>query len=75
MIKYRLEIYYRTPVMDKVTGYMQEIFDDWKQTNKRLEASRVFEFETEVPLSAEVKAKLLALKKDWMDEVVLEEVK
>ncbi|GAI75813.1 unnamed protein product, partial [marine sediment metagenome] len=34
-----------------------------------------FEFETEAPLSAEVKAKLVALKKDWMDEVELEEVK
>ena len=75
MIKHRLKIYYRTPVMDKVTGYMQQIFEDWKCTGRRLEASRVFEFETEVPLSAEVKAKLRALKEDWMDDVQLEEVK
>ena len=61
--------------MDKITGYMQFIMDDWKRADKRLEGCRVFEFETDTPLSAEVKAKLVALKKDWMDEVKLEEVK
>jgi len=75
MVKYRLKIYYRTPIMDKVTSYMREIFDDWKQTNRQLEGCRVFEFETPAPLSQEVIAKLLALKENWMDDVVLEEVK
>jgi len=35
----------------------------------------VFEFETEAPLSVEVKARLVALKEDWMEKVELEEVK
>jgi hypothetical protein len=74
-MKYRLKVYYRTPLMDKITGYMQDILDDWKRNKKRLEGCRVFEFETEAPLSAEVQAKLVALKEDWMDEVELEEVK
>ena len=74
-MKYRLKVYYRTPLMDKVTGYMQDIFDDWKRNKKCLEGCRVFEFETEAPLSAEVKAKLVALKEDGMEKVELEEVK
>jgi hypothetical protein len=73
-MKYRLKVYYRTPLMDKITGYMQQIIDEWKKNEKRLEGCRVFEFETEAPLSAEVKAKLVALKEDWMEGVELEEV-
>ena len=61
--------------MDKITEYMQFIMDDWKRNDKRLEGCRVFGFETDTPLSAEVKAKLVALKEDWMDKVELEEVK
>ena len=74
-MKYRLKFYYRTPLMDKVTEYMQQIVDDWKQNDKRLEGCRVFEFETDTPLSAELKRCLLALKEDWMEKVELEEVK
>ena len=74
-MRYHLKVYYRTPLMDKVTGYMQSIIDEWKKNDTRLEGCRVFEFETEAPLSAEVKAKLVALKKDWMEGIELEEVK
>jgi len=74
-MKYRLKVYYRTPLMDKITGYMQDILDDWKQNDKYLEGCRVFEFETDAPLSAEVKRCLVALKEDWMEKVELEEVK
>ena len=74
-MKYRLKIHYRTPMMDKITGYMQDIFDDWKRNKKRLEACQSYEFITEEPLSDEKIAQLKALKKPWMDEVELEEVK
>ncbi|GAI61520.1 unnamed protein product [marine sediment metagenome] len=74
-MKYRLKVYYRTPLMDKITDYMQNIIDEWKKNDTRLEGCQVFEFETEAPLSAEVKAKLVALKKDWMEGIELEEVK
>ena len=74
-MRYRLKVYYRTPLMDKITSYMQDIFDDWKHTGRQLQVCQVFEFETEPPLSDEVKAKLVALKEDWTDEVELEEVK
>lgn len=73
-MKYHLKIYYRTELMDKITGYMQQIMDDWKQTDKRLEGCRIFEFETDEPLSPEVVEKLKALKEGWMTEVVVEEV-
>ena len=72
-MKYHLKIYYRTPLMDKITGYMQQIVPEWKQNDRRLEGCRVFEFETATPLSNEVKRKLVALKQDWMEDVVLEE--
>ena len=74
-VKYHLKVYYRTPLMDKITEYMQLIMDDWKRNDKWLQMCQVFEFQTEAPLSAEVKEKLIALKKDRVDKVELEEVK
>lgn len=68
-MKYRLKVYYRTPLMDKVTGYMREIMEDWKRTDKRLQACQSYEFVTEEPLSDEKIAELKALKKPWMDEI------
>lgn len=72
--KYRIKIYYRTELMDKITGYMRDILDDWKRSGKRLEGCQVFEFETDEPLPPETIGKLKALKEDWMEEVVVEEV-
>ncbi|MBA7716920.1 hypothetical protein ES703_126005 [subsurface metagenome] len=60
--------------MDKITGYMQQILDDWKQTDKHLEGCRVFEFEADEPLPPEIIEKIIATKEDWMDEVSVEEV-
>lgn len=73
-MKYRLKFYYRTPLMDKITEYMHHIMPAWKQNDKHLEGCRVFEFETDAPLSAEMKRCLVALKEDWMEKVELEEV-
>ncbi|GAI91076.1 unnamed protein product, partial [marine sediment metagenome] len=36
-MRYRLKVYYRTPLMDKITDYMQQIIDEWKKNDKRLE--------------------------------------
>lgn len=74
-MKYRLTVYYRTPLMDKITEYMQFIMDDWKRNDKRLEGCRVFEFKVDHPLSAEQIAKLKATKEDWMEGLEIEEVK
>ncbi len=74
-MKYRLKVYYRTPLMEKITKFMHQVMDDWKQTDKHLEGCWVFEFETDAPVSAELKRCLLALKEDWMEKVELEEVK
>lgn len=73
-MKYRIKVYYRTEAMVKITGYMREIIDDWKRKGTRLEGCRTFEFETDKPLPPEAIEKLKALKEDWMDEVVVEEV-
>ncbi|MBA7552789.1 hypothetical protein ES705_45365 [subsurface metagenome] len=74
-MKYRLKVYYRTPLMDKITDYMREIMEDWKRNDKRLQACQSYEFVTEEPLTDEKIAQLKALKKPWMDEVELEEIK
>ena len=71
-MKYRLKVYYRTPLMDKVTGYMREIMEDWKRNDKRLQVCQCYEFVTEEPLSDEKIAQLRALKKPWMDEIEVE---
>lgn len=74
MIKYQLKVYYRTEHTEKVSELMGEIFDDWGNHGKQLEACRTFEFETEEPLSQEVKDRLVALKRDWMEKVELKEI-
>jgi len=74
VIKYRIKVYYRTEMMDKITGYMQEIMDDWKRNDKKLEGCRTFEFEKDEPLSPEIIERIKARKEDWMEEIVVEEV-
>lgn len=74
VMKYYLKVYYRTDAMDQVTEYMRQIVDEWKQKNTRLEGCRIYEFETDEPLSSEAIEKLKALREDWMTEIVVEEV-
>ncbi len=73
-MRYRIKVYYRTEIMDKITEYMGEIIDEWKRRGTRLEGCRTFEFETDEPLPPETIEKLKATKEDWMDEVAVEEV-
>lgn len=74
MIKYQIKVYYRTELMDKVTEYMREIMDDWRQKGTKLVSCRIFEFETSRPLTPEEIEKIKARKEDWMDKIVVEEV-
>lgn len=72
-MRYLMKVYYRTELMDKISGYMQGIICDWRQGDKHLLGCRIFKFETDTPLSDETKAKLIALKEDWMEEITVEE--
>lgn len=73
-MKYQIKVYYRTELMDKITGYMRDIMDDWKQKDTRLVGCRTYEFETDRPLTSEEIEKIEACKEDWMDKMVVEEV-
>jgi len=73
-MKYRLKVYYRTELLNKVTGYMQDIMADWKRNDTKLQVCRTFEFESDKPLPPEALEKVKVCKEDWMDEIVVEEV-
>lgn len=60
--------------MDKITGYMWRIMDDWRRSNKHLEGCQTFEFNTDTPLSEETIAKIKAAKPDFAHEIEIEEV-
>jgi len=74
MLKYQLKVYYRTEHTKKVSEWMGKILRDWGSHGKQLEICRTFEFRIDVPLSQEVQARLVALKKDWMEKVELKEI-
>lgn len=73
-MKYHLKVYYRTELMDKITGYMQVMMPDWKQRKKHLLGCQIFEINVKKPLTKEEVAKLKALKEDWMEEIKIEKV-
>jgi len=74
MPKYQLKVYYRTEHTKKVSELMGEILHDWGPKGKQLEACQTFEFRTDEPLSQEIKDRLVALKRDWMEKVELKEI-
>jgi len=74
MLKYRMTVYYKTSNTEMITKYMRELIPEWQRAEREVIASRVWEWETDKPLTEEVIKKIKALKEDWMDEIIIEEV-
>ncbi len=73
-MKYRMTVYYRTPNTELVTEHVQKMIPEWRKTERELIASRVWEWKTDTPLTDKKIKAIKALKEDWMDEIVIEEV-
>ena len=73
-MKYLVKVYYRTPLMDKITSYMQRIMPDWERSKKHLEGCRTWEFTTDRPLTDEEIAKIKAAKPDFAEAIDIEEL-
>ncbi len=73
-MKYRMTVCYKTPNTEMVTTHMQELIPEWQKAGREVIASRVWEWETDIPLTEEKITSIKALKEDWMDEIIIEKL-
>lgn len=74
-MKYLLNVYYKTPIMEKLTDAMGQILDDWGAGKRELLAKQSYEFETDEPLTKEDIERIENTKQDWMEKVEVVEAK